>query len=1067
MPSVRRLINHTRNRSEDAYDSADASSPPSVSSTPPKHRRFSPQQRSPFALPTLGKVTSADSHSSTRKGSKPPQISAPRAATPQTSVSKTSNAAPKLPVPQLGERASMLAQGMGHSRSTSSVTKHRRNVSEGTKTAQPSAPQPPSRKGTPGGSKGQQMMKPPPLMHQRPLKAIHRPGSAPQRSSSLRQAPTKPAAETSATLKPSPLKRPSLVSHSSDSFISIRASGVRASIASDPGTDIIDRRSKDDLDMKQDVEIDYSDDVRNFMLEAEKAFQLGGDPRLSLAARRRSLHPKTQPSAPAPPMPSKPAEKSKPAEPSKPSQSSQPSESTPRPVVTPVQADSSRTATPRPSIPRKSVGSGSQIKRVKSPSARPCVSQQSATVPIQLDTSCEKTTGAKNVKPKESKRFETKSEEDKPLASKSHEEPPLTRFDSSTLPPTSKSLTKQTPASSAAPLKKKSFESKPRWNLGEGMTDILTGQRFKKTEVDEMLTPERMNKLRLQQEAEEEEMKTLQRNLGQLNKTKSSTQEKKKKEEKKEKENDLDSSWIDLNAETPDENHGAQLSSSNVRSTSPDVEKSLPPTPGQKDEEEDGLDDELGEEIPIMFMCESDEDLPAKAPRVLDPVNDALPPIPTKSKLRHSMSSPKKKAEAKTNGNLKAPGASRESVSAQTPGSVYTDSSWSPGPATPENNVAQTKRKLASTEDEVNIYLQSTPYTLTRPEFKHGAITLPKADMGRGAKKMDDTMDWTAFQMAILGGAGDVGDIVDEWEDSKLADELVKWFDDHGFEDWGRTVQEQDAKLEAEEAEANNKSSRLKVPAQSVPKRSHSPSSSTSSLSSVDSTDFAYRPGHNTGATPPPLNIRRKQPPLPTLTSRCMPKPDGSLGANLPVVAKKSPAKGPAVVGGEGPGDVDEHEADAPMGFNLNNDLGEYLQYEAEYARHHLDSNPSHSHLNNNFTPSTSTSGPPELHTLPHIRDSRITFDPSITPYSSRKRPSRVKMLRRAPTTLTITSEDVAAYEDRREREALIAAQQEQRQQQQQQAEQGGEGHAMEGVQASPEATRRARDERIGVSRRR
>lgn len=84
-------------------------------------------------------------------------------------------------------------------------------------------------------------------------------------------------------------------------------------------------------------------------------------------------------------------------------------------------------------------------------------------------------------------------------------------------------------------------------------------------------------------------------------------------------------------------------------------------------------------------------------------------------------------------------------------------------------------------------------------------------------------------------------------------------------------------------------------------------------------------------------------------------------------------------------------------------------------------------------------------------------------------------MLRRAPTTLSITSEDVAAYEDRREREAMIAAQQEQQrlqqeqQQQQQQQGQSGQGgaYAMEGVQASPEATRRARDERIGVSRRR
>ena len=333
MPSVRRLINHTRNRSEDAFDSADvnSSSPPSVSSTPPKHRRFSPQQRSPFALPSLGKVTSADSHTSTRKGSKPPQISAPRSAAPQAPVSKTSTSAPKLPVPQLGERASMLALGMGHS--TSNVSSHRRNVSEGTKTTQPATTKPPSRKGTPVGSKGQQMMKPPPLMHQRPLKAIHRPGSAPQRSSSLRQEPTKPAKETAATLQPSPLKRPSLVSHSSDSFISIRASGVRASIASDPGTDAVDRRSKDDLDVKEDTEVDYSDDVRNFMLEAEKAFQLGGDPRLSLAARRKSNHPKVQ-------VPQTEA-----SQPSKPSQPLQASDTTTRPAATPV-PDTSRTATP-------------------------------------------------------------------------------------------------------------------------------------------------------------------------------------------------------------------------------------------------------------------------------------------------------------------------------------------------------------------------------------------------------------------------------------------------------------------------------------------------------------------------------------------------------------------------------------------------------------------------------------------------------------------------------------------------------------------------------------------------
>lgn len=76
-------------------------------------------------------------------------------------------------------------------------------------------------------------------------------------------------------------------------------------------------------------------------------------------------------------------------------------------------------------------------------------------------------------------------------------------------------------------------------------------------------------------------------------------------------------------------------------------------------------------------------------------------------------------------------------------------------------------------------------------------------------------------------------------------------------------------------------------------------------------------------------------------------------------------------------------------------------------------------------------------------------------------------MLRRPATTLTITAEDVAAYEDRRAREALAAAQQARLAEQQQQQQQAG----MEGVHhdARREAeaqARRARDERIGVTRR-
>ncbi|KAM3515378.1 hypothetical protein MY11210_000940 [Beauveria gryllotalpidicola] len=103
-------------------------------------------------------------------------------------------------------------------------------------------------------------------------------------------------------------------------------------------------------------------------------------------------------------------------------------------------------------------------------------------------------------------------------------------------------------------------------------------------------------------------------------------------------------------------------------------------------------------------------------------------------------------------------------------------------------------------------------------------------------------------------------------------------------------------------------------------------------------------------------------------------------------------------------------------------------------------------------------------------------------------------MLRRPPTTLAITAEDVAAYEDRRAGEALLAAQQARAEAEAQAAEArararaqaaatvgagttttgggeggGGGGASAEGSSmhgASPSAAKRARDERIGLGRR-
>ncbi|KAM0345532.1 hypothetical protein ACHAPU_006459 [Fusarium lateritium] len=80
-------------------------------------------------------------------------------------------------------------------------------------------------------------------------------------------------------------------------------------------------------------------------------------------------------------------------------------------------------------------------------------------------------------------------------------------------------------------------------------------------------------------------------------------------------------------------------------------------------------------------------------------------------------------------------------------------------------------------------------------------------------------------------------------------------------------------------------------------------------------------------------------------------------------------------------------------------------------------------------------------------------------------------MLRRPATTLHITSEDVAAYEDRRAREALVAAQQARRAAavaaaQQSQADMEGVHQALQERERDDDI-RRVRDDRIGASRRR
>ncbi|KAK6068843.1 hypothetical protein SCUP234_10956 [Seiridium cupressi] len=94
------------------------------------------------------------------------------------------------------------------------------------------------------------------------------------------------------------------------------------------------------------------------------------------------------------------------------------------------------------------------------------------------------------------------------------------------------------------------------------------------------------------------------------------------------------------------------------------------------------------------------------------------------------------------------------------------------------------------------IFLPSTPYTMTAPLYRHGPIRIAKADVRPDPKLgADDGLDWTAFQMAILGGAGDYfndGEHIIRRHEAEDIKTLCDWWDDWGFSGYGDLVTRDD-----------------------------------------------------------------------------------------------------------------------------------------------------------------------------------------------------------------------------------------------------------------------------------
>ena len=105
---------------------------------------------------------------------------------------------------------------------------------------------------------------------------------------------------------------------------------------------------------------------------------------------------------------------------------------------------------------------------------------------------------------------------------------------------------------------------------------------------------------------------------------------------------------------------------------------------------------------------------------------------------------------------------------------------------------------LQPKSDEKYIFLPSTAFTLTSPLFRHNAIRVPIPYREPKLHSSDEALDWTAFQMAISGTGGidtyldnfekREGERIELGEMEREADDILQWWTGFGYQGWGRMV---------------------------------------------------------------------------------------------------------------------------------------------------------------------------------------------------------------------------------------------------------------------------------------
>lgn len=413
---------------------------------------------------------------------------------------------------------------------------------------------------------------------------------------------------------------------------------------------------------------------------------------------------------------------------------------------------------------------------------------------------------------------------------------------------------------------KKTARDQPRWTISENVADLFTGQLFRRLEADEVIAPEQVEAFRRRRESAEEEEGRLEEEERIEEEERMEVMERLEEEERaaeemkafeagtRETERDAD--------ETPHEPFYLENLATRV--------EAMLSTPADRKE---GFDELVRRDFAVR-----------RKPVPSNPVSPLTPdspiPIPPKNPARQ------RRSQMPTIAELRAPS--------------------TPPPA-----------PFDAHEDDEYVFLKSTPCTLTAPAFRHGPIRVSKADL-KPAVEQDNTLDWTAFQMAILG-AGDFfcESPLESWSEEEEIAGLGAWFDDFGFETHGRLVPASEAGAESERAVPSPEISEL------------SPASCSSSCCSEDDLPIPIEAEFSGG--PWGCGVRRW---VGTQRRRRASEESMPQSPMLPIKVPSTEDKGEVIevgIGRErivgawaGVGDV------VPMGYNLGHDLGDFLRWEAE-----------------------------------------------------------------------------------------------------------------------------------------